>query len=132
FLGLNNEPAVSDTSFVHRSFTYIKPTTAPGKYYIFYRVDLLNAITEMREYDNTGYFEIIQRDTASLPYYNDFEQHANDWDHNASLGTDQWEWATPQGSYLNSAFSGDKGLITNPLGNVSGQTRMHLFTPIFD
>ena len=131
-LGSKIEPSMTDTSFQWQKFTYTKPTTSPGKYFIIYKADATNQVIEMREYDNIGYFEIHQNNQESLPYFNDFETSITGWRHNSTLGEDEWVWGTPQGTYLDSAFSGTKAFITNDTGIVSSNSRMHLYSPQFN
>jgi Secretion system C-terminal sorting domain/CARDB len=132
FLGSKLESAMADTSFEFTWYEYAKPTTASGTFYIFYIVDAGGTIDEMREYDNSGYFEIHQEAPQTLPYYNDFETQIDGWRHSSSLGQDEWEWAIPQGSIIDTAFSGVRAWVTNDTGIVSPMSRMHLFTPVFD
>ncbi len=131
-LGTKTEVSIPDTSKLWTSFVYSKPTLTPGKYYIFYKLDTLNAFTEMREYNNTGYFTISQESPYTIPYFNDFETSVSGWKHNSSLGFDEWEWAVPNGTLLDTAFSGTKAWITNDTGAVSPMSRMHLYSPVFD
>lgn len=131
-LGNKIEPVLADTAFSETYFAFSKPTNAIGQYYILYKADALDEVVEMREYDNEGYFEIYQGNQEALPYYNDFESNINGWDHNSTLGKDNWMWATPQGSILDTAFSGLKAFITSDTGMVSRNSRMHLLTPLFD
>ncbi|MBL4705541.1 MAG: hypothetical protein JKY54_13540, partial [Flavobacteriales bacterium] len=131
-LGSNTEPVMTDTSFQWREFSYTKPTALIGKYYIFYKTDALETVSEMREYDNAGYFEIHQDNIVNLPYTEDFELSVLSWRHSATLGNDEWEWGTPTGFYIDSAFSGTKAFVTNASGLVSITSRMHLYTPIFN
>ena len=132
YIGANVEPVLSDTSRNWMKFYYNKPTTTPGKYYIFYKLDTANTVDEMRETNNDGYFVIYQEPTISFPYTNDFETQITGWRHNASLGNDDWVWGTPAGALISNAFSGSKAWITNDTGSVSHMSRMHLYSPIFD
>jgi len=131
-LGTKQEQSLSDTARVWTSFAYSKPTTSIGKYYIFYILDTANAVAEMREYNNTGYFTIYQESSVTSPYFNDFESQVSGWRHNASLGVDDWQWTTPNGPLLDSTFSGTKAWVTNDTGLVSPMSRMHLYSPVFD
>lgn len=132
FLGSQSEPSIGDTNYVIRQFPYTKPTTASGKYYIFYSVDASNTVAEMREYDNIGYIEIYQTNGIIAPYFNDFETNTDGWRHNASLGQDDWQCAQPNGAIIDSAFSGNLAFVTNPAGLTSNNSRMHLFSPVID
>jgi hypothetical protein len=131
-LGNKIELPLGDTLSQWSEFVYTKPTLLNGKYYIFYKVDATNQVDEMREYDNIGYFELYQNSPEALPYYNDFETNTSNWRHNSSLGNDEWIWSTLQGTTINTAFSGSKAFVTNDTGIVSSNSRMHLFTPIFN
>ncbi len=132
YLGSVNEPAISDTTRIWRSFPFIKPSSTHGKYYIHYVLDTANSVAEMREYNNIGYFECFQQGITPTPYFNDFEVQPIDWRHNSSLGQDDWEWASPSGNTLNGDFVGTKAWITNSNGLVSPMSRMHLYSPVFD
>lgn len=114
------------------NFNFTKPTSTPGKYYIFYTLDTGNVIDEMREYNNIDYFEIHIETPHLFPYFNDFETQITDWKHNSSLNEDEWKWTTPNGSVLDTAFSGTKAWITNDTGIIEESSRMHLYTPTFD
>ncbi len=131
-LGTQQEPAIGDTTFIMREFQFVKPTTVPGQYYIIYQLDADALVSEMREYDNVGYFKTYIVQAAALPYSNDFETEINGWRHGASLGTDDWAWNIPSGTVLNAAFSGQKAWITNANGAISPHSRSHLYTPVFD
>ena len=131
-LGKKNEPAMTDTAREWRTFQYTKPTTVNGVYYIIYVLDDGNVIDEMREYNNEGVFKIHQQNLTPIPYFNDFETQIDGWRHNSSLGIDDWQWTTPKGTLLDSAFSGTKVWVTNDTGLVSPMSRMHLYTPIYD
>ncbi|MGL4597549.1 MAG: CARDB domain-containing protein [Bacteroidia bacterium] len=132
-LGSKIEPNPGDTASVWTYFAYNKPSLVQGDYFIFYTIDSLGAIQEMREYNNHGFFEIRQQNTWTLPYSNDFETQITDWHHESSLGADDWNWSTPTSSALSPAFSGTKAWITNAHGDsVSPMSRFHLYTPIFD
>lgn len=131
-LGSHVEPIINDTTFIIRAFEYSKPTLAEGEYFILYELDSENAVDEMREYDNIGYFRINQSFQGNLPYFNDFETTIQGWRHSATLGKDSWEWDVPSGTILNTAFSGEKAFFTNIAGPPSWKSRMHLYTPIFD
>lgn len=132
-LGSKAEPAPADTSGIWTYFAYTKPTNAAGRYFVFYVADSLNAVAEMREYNNRGAFEIRQENVLPLPYSNDFETQITGWRHTASLGADDWNWGSPTGSMLDSVFSGTKAWITNAHGDsLSHLSRFHLYTPVFD
>ena len=131
-LGSQNESGIPDTTLSPRSFSFTKPHSTPGTYYIFYVLDAANNISEMRENDNIGYLKVRQVSLLPLPYFNDFENSITGWTSSATNGKNEWQWSIPQGSRIDSAFSGIKGFITNDTGIVSTQSRMHLMTPIFD
>ena len=132
FLGAANEPALTDTSFIESSFTYNKPTTTQGLFYIIYKADAADVENEMREFNNQGYFKLWQNSNAPLPYFNDFESQIDGWRHESTIGPDQWEWGIPTGNIIDTAFSGQKAWGTNLQGSVIPKSRMHLYTPIFD
>jgi hypothetical protein len=112
---------------------YTKPTTIPGTYYILYQLDAQNEIVEMREYNNMGYFTLYQYNDVSIPYTSDFESNVDNWRHNASLGTDSWDWVVPDGEILDTAFSGTKAWVTHsPDIYLDSFSRMHLYTPVFN
>jgi len=131
-LGSQQEPAISDTSFIFREFQFSKPTSVPGAYFIIYKLDSDGLVDEMREYDNIGCFKMQVVQSVTLPYFNDFEVEIDGWRHASSLGTDDWEWAVPSGTVLNAAFSGQKAMITNASGIISEHSRSHLYTPVFN
>jgi hypothetical protein len=131
-LGTKQEQLLSDTTRIGTNFIYTKPTSSPGKYYVFYVIDTAHVLYEMREYNNLGYFTLHQDNSLSIPYFNDFESQINGWRHNASIGKDDWKWTVPHKIILDTAFSGTKAWITNDTGLVSPMSRMHLYTPVFD
>ncbi len=131
-LGVQQESAMTDTARKWTHFTYTKPTTAPGTYYILYQVDTADVVEEMREYDNSGVFTLVQTAPIAGPYFNDFETQITGWHHFPSLGQDDWQWTTPKGHQLDTAFSGTHAWITKDTGTVFPMSRMHLYTPIFD
>lgn len=131
-LGTKQESSLPDTSRMWEYFTFTKPTTNPGVYYIHYVLDPNNVVDEMREYNNTGYFTLSQEPLKPYIYFNDFENQVDGWRHNSSVGLDDWEWTSPKGNFLDTAFSGTKAWITQDTGLVSPMSRMHLYTPVFD
>lgn len=132
FLGAKVEAAITSATSEWRTFTYTKPTTVTGIYYVFFVLDGTSAITELREENNTFYAVLHQRNPIAFPYANDFETQIDEWRHNSTLGKDEWVWTQPTKIILDSSFSGDKAWITNDTGIVSPWSRMHLYTPIFD
>ncbi len=131
-LGEKIESIVPDTNFILSEFSYTKPTLAEGKYYIFYQVDVLNQIQEMREYNNLGYFEITQQQLRSLPYANDFETTTDDWHHSSTLGKDYWQWESADSAVIDNLYFGEKSFVTDLTSNYTPNNRMHLYSPIFD
>lgn len=131
-LGIKQEPALADTARIWTNFTFTKPSSTTGIYYIFYDLDTDSSVNEMREYNNTGSIRLFQQPIETMPYINDFETQIDGWRHSASLGLDDWTWATPNGTILDSAFSGSKVWVTNDSGPISPLSRMHLYSPIFD
>jgi len=113
-------------------FTFTKPTQQAGEYYIIYSLDAGNQVDEIFETNNVGFIKIEQTPTQDFPYFNDFETHAQHWNHDKSLGNDDWALAIPNGQNLSTAFSGTKAWITNANGILSSLSRMHLYTPVFD
>ncbi|UTW66663.1 T9SS type A sorting domain-containing protein [bacterium SCSIO 12643] len=131
-LGVRQDGIISDTTRLWVNFPYTKPTSSTGTYYIIYVLDTADMVDEMREYNNEGYFKLYQTISQGVPYYNDFETQIYGWRHNASFGNDNWEWTSPNGVMLDTAFSGTKVWVTNDIGQVDPFSRMHLYTPIFD
>lgn len=127
-----NEPPVTDTTFIKRKITIIKPVLTAGNYYIIYKLDANSTVNEMREYNNQGFLKVIQNNPENLPYFNDFETNTNNWSHYSSLGTDDWVCATPTKTNITSAFSGLKGWVTSATSVPSQNSKMHLCTPIYN
>ena len=98
-----NEPVISDTTYIKRSFAYSKPMLNKGTYFIIYKLDATSAVNEMREYNNIGYLKVIQNTNETLPYFNDFETQTNNWNHYATVGNDDWVCSTPHKAYFNSS-----------------------------
>jgi hypothetical protein len=132
FLGTKNESLLSPESRQWVYYSFDKPTSEPGIYYVFFQLDSGEDVVEMREYNNQGYFTVEQLQLVSGFYQNDFESDVTGWGHNASLGNDDWQWAEANGVYLDTTFSGTKAWITNRESVASNLSRMHLYTPIFD
>ncbi len=128
---VENIAYLSSANWVNYVFT--KPTTQPGRYYLFYFLDSDSVISETREYNNFGYFTIYQNQHETVPFFTDFENTTDGWHHNSSLSEDDWKWGTPYGVAFDTAFSGVKAFYTsNDSGYVSPLSRMHLYTPVFD
>jgi len=115
-----------------QAFSFIKPTQTIGTYYIIYQLDATNQISESIETNNSGVIPVQVMPALSVPYFNDFETNAMFWDHDATLGVDEWELASPQGQVFNEAFSGENAWITKATGQITPMSRMHLYTPVFD
>lgn len=126
------ESTLSSQNYILKKAAYTKPTLNLGTYYIIYKVDTKDSVNEMREFNNIGFFKIIQDTVYGVPYFNDFETQINGWEHNSTIGSDDWAWATPGGTILNMAFSGQKAFVTGQSGILSPSSRMHLYTPAFD
>lgn len=126
------EPSIQDTLFMKRKVAITKPNLSNGEYFIFYSLDENNVVNEMREYNNIGYIKVRQNAQESLPYYNDFEISTNNWYHQAALGNDDWVCATPTKTVLSAAFSGTKAWVTSANSNMSQNSKMYLYTPLFD
>ncbi len=134
-LGFNSEPQVGDTTFLSRTFTFTKPTTVPGRYYLFFKTDANQAADEMREWNNIGYFELDMDSVRSLPYSNDFETDVSGWSSTSSLFQNDWNWGPGNGNGhdLDTCFSGNKAFVTNANGDkLSSYSRSHLFSPVYD
>lgn len=130
-LGVKNELPLDSMGLSVRSFSFTKPTTTPGVYYLFFEVDEGGVIDEMREYNNVNYFEVEIVPTKPLPYENDFEIETDGWTHHSILGADQWEHGIPTGTEIDTAFSGVKAWATNLSGNLQDTVLMYLATPNF-
>lgn len=132
YLGSKTEIGLPDTSLTMSHFAFEKPTQAPGTYYLIYKLDAEEEIEEIWESTNIGAIQIEQKPLVSLPYFNDFETHHDEWSHDATVGNNEWVRASPSGQQINEAFSGEMAFVTNDTGLVSTPCRMHLFTPVFD
>ncbi len=136
-LGIKTESPLIDTVFTNTSFAFNKPTTAAGNYYLLYKADASQAVNEMWENNNEGYFEVVQRRVIATPYFNNFESDVSEWYISASLGKQQsWQWDTPTGNAQEQSFSGRKSWVS---GGYEGTVkynqqfnRCHLYTPVFD
>ena len=113
-------------------FSYTKPTTAIGDYFIIYKLDANNVISELRENNNIGAIPIEQLATATFPYYNDFEEQTLNWKHEATLGADHWQFGMPLGTIIDSTFSETKAWISSLIGVTASMGREHLYTPAFN
>lgn len=127
-----NESSLHDTSYRYEKISYLKPTLAPGTYFIIYKLDDNGVIDEMREENNIGFFKLKQEASIPVPYFNDFETQVDGWWHNASIGIDEWQWGAPSGTILHAPFSGTKAFHTTSGGGLSAMSREHLYTPAFD
>ena len=133
-LGTKQEADPNITADFLTTYTFTKPTTAVGNYYLLCKLDAQNEHDERLENNNLVTFLIKQTEQAAFPYYNDFETQANNWEHSATLNADDWHWGTAGASTLNTtAFSGSKGLIAaNSNGRVTPMSRMHYYSPVFN
>jgi hypothetical protein len=134
-LGFSSEPQVGDTTFISRIFIFTKPTTVPGRYYLFFKTDANQVANEMREWNNEGCFELDMDSVRSLPYENDFETDISGWSSTSSLFQNDWNWgaANGNGNTLDTCFSGNKAFVTNANGiKLSSYSRSHLFSPVYD
>ncbi|PLX05310.1 MAG: hypothetical protein C0594_07870 [Marinilabiliales bacterium] len=132
FLGNNIEPVLSDTSFISCNFGFTLPTNVAGNYYIISKVDADSIIDEMWESNNITVFPVVLNTILQVPYENDFENQIDNWYHLSLFGSDEWSWASPSGSVITEAFSGQKAMITQPSGIAASQSLMLLYTPVFE
>lgn len=132
FLGSLATPAQPDTSFSILSFTYTKPVLTPGLYYVVYRIDTLDQVNEMREYNNTGFIRVFQTPAVSSAYTNDFEQQTNGWHERVVYGTSLWVHGTPAGNTLNQPFSGTQAYTSQSCQPTDSNSFCQLYTPVFD
>jgi CARDB len=133
---LGNHPsgAINGSQSVFKDFSYTKPTTATGTYYIIYKIDVLDQIDEMREYDNTGFFIINQQGTIiEAPHTETFESGAADWNHYSSLKTDQWQFGTPSAGLFVNEFAQTNGFYHQAdfFDNLNW-SRSHVISPYYD
>jgi len=131
-LGEQMEATINDTTFIDAAFQFNLPTSTAGQYYILYKLDSEESITEIWESNNTGSIEIHVEPLESVPHFNDFEVQAENWNHYSTAGQDDWQWTIPNGTLLEQAFSGEKAWITQPDGIISPESRMHLVSPSFN
>jgi len=131
-LGSHLEPVINDTSFVSSNFGFTIPTNVTGNYYIISKVDADNTLEEMWESNNITVFPVILNTVLQVPYENDFENQIDNWHHHSVIGSDEWSWASPSGSVINKAFSGQKAMITQSSGIAASKSLMLLYTPVFD
>lgn len=132
FLGTNQEPVLDSMALLERQFTYSKPTTVPGDYYIIHALDYLDNISEMREYDNEGIFFIRVAEKLALPYSNDFEIEEIGWDEYSTLGETTWERGLPTNYNIDPTLLGQNSWETNLGAAVDSNVRTHLLSPIFN
>jgi len=132
FLGEQTEAIIQDTSYLWSSFEYEKPDLNVSVYYVFYFLDSEESVLEMREYNNVGFFEVFQENSAQLPYENDFEDEINGWRTFASLGEHEWTWGEPTGEVIDFTYSGNNAWLSNGNQLFNQMNRGHLLTPIFD
>ena len=131
-LGSKIEPSLVDTSYSYQWFAFTLPTNTEGDYYIISQADVNDVLDEMWESNNTSVFPTRVTPALSLPYSNDFETQIDHWYHQSLFGSDNWEWTTPNGFIVNSAFSGQKGLVTKADGIPDSSSLMLLYTPMFN
>ncbi|RZJ64432.1 MAG: T9SS type A sorting domain-containing protein [Flavobacterium sp.] len=133
-LGTHSPNALEAGQDAWNEFTFTKPQTAVGTYYVFYVIDETNAIDEMRESNNSSYFTLSQTAPVAVPYVTDFESNSAGWEHNSDIGADDWQYGTvPQNSNLGQAFSGTKAFwAQNTNGILTSMSRMQLVSPVFD
>jgi len=67
-----------------------------------------------------------------VPYFNDFENGADQWSSYAILGTNDWELATPGDWSIDEPYSGDFAWVTNVNEAVSQNSIMALESPNFN
>jgi hypothetical protein len=66
---------------------------------------------------------------TSLPYFDDFEA-SNMWYKPAT--SVNWQYGTPSGTIISTAYSGNKAWVTNLVGDYTNNANEYLYTPIFD
>lgn len=133
-LGTHTADALMTQERSWNDFTFTKPQTATGTYYIFYVIDQANVAVEMRENNNSGYFTVSQIAPVAFPYVNDFEGATPGWEHFADLGTDDWHLETViADDGFKPEFTGSKGFMArNAEKKFSAMSRAFLLTPSFD
>jgi parallel beta-helix repeat protein len=65
---------------------------------------------------------------TTLPYFDDFET-SNMW--YKPVTSVNWQYGTPSGSIISTAYSGNKAWVTNLTGDYSNNANEHIYTPIF-
>jgi hypothetical protein len=132
YLGMIPTPIQSDTSYSVLPFTYNKPSFSSGLYYIVYRIDTLNLINEMREYNNEGFIRVFQSPALAAPYLNDFELQTDHWHTRKIYGENLWELGSPSGTLLDSVFSGTTAYTSQLCTAIDTNSFTQLYTPVFD
>ena len=80
---------ISHNPKINLNFIVPFPKGKPlGTHYIFYKLDADSVITETKEEDNVGYFQLILDTILAIPYISSFESDSLEW---TSLGTKKWK-----------------------------------------
>jgi len=111
------EPALNDTTFLERTISFIKPTTASGNYFLIYKLDATGIVSEIQENNNIGWIKLFQNQSVTLPYTNNFSASPLDWSHGSILGVDEWVWDSGE---------------TMKAESISSNSHSQLYSPVFD
>lgn len=128
----NSNPTGSGSDYNYTVFTYTKPTTSPGLFYIFYSLDADSLIQESWEINNLSYLKLLQSEVVLLPYDNNFEMNIDGWYHEAYRFIDSWQWGSPSGDSINTPFSGSKAFHTLAPQVPDSSRKLDLYLPPFD
>jgi hypothetical protein len=127
-----SENSLPSVGFMDKKLGFTKPVTDTGIFYILYNLDASNTNVEMRETNNKGFFTVRQMKRLKPPYNQNFELNTEGWYSEATIGNNQWQWATTQKPYINRYVSDGKAWVTQATSTPESKTRSHLYTPIFD
>lgn len=136
---VNNTPSIDSVTIWNWSFGDLGNTTSNQFEPLFdYTQNGSYLVTLIGETDygciDTAMKAIWIRDyVQSYPYYADFETGNFGWVPDTLVGVNNsWEWGTPNGTVIDSAFSGSNVLMTSLNDNHNNQEFSFIISPCFD
>jgi len=95
---------------------------------------LTNLSTDQRHENDTISETLISKPVIStFPYLEDFETSSADyWSTGSDGASNDWEFGTPAGTIINSAFSGTNAWVTQLSGNYHANQESYIESPCFD
>ncbi|MAC95923.1 MAG: hypothetical protein CMC96_10505 [Flavobacteriales bacterium] len=112
--------------------TYTFNNTADFSAVGSYDIEVFSTVrNDINFFNDTAYGTTVNKPSFStFPYFEDFENGAGSWSDGGTNSS--WELGAPNGTVINSAYSGSNSWVTNLRGNYNNNEESYVVSPCFD